>query len=151
MLILGNMWNLMITWRRKRRGRGKHIKNGSITNVRLKRKSKQRNINRVPSHILSHQICPIKTIIICFNWPIPSQKNKTKTHELRLSRHRTCVISVSLNGGITMIIKCSKHPFALFSFEGLLDFNTACGQILDKIMEYSSNSEPLSSKIRGGK
>ena len=60
-------------------------------------------------------------------------------------------MSVSLNGSMAMIIRCSKHPFALFSFEGLLDFNTACGQILDKIMEYSSNSEPLSSKVPGWK
>lgn len=71
-----------------------------------------------------------------FNWDIPSQKNKAKVNDFPLSRYRGCKVTLYPNGRIIVVIYSSKYPFNLFSYEGLVEFNTVCGQIYENIVKY---------------
>ena len=75
------------------------------------------------------------------------EKNKAKTFEKRLSRHRTFRITVSPNGTTTINIAASRQPFGWYCREGWIDFISICGQILQEIKNELSNTEPLKSKI----
>ncbi len=83
-----------------------------------------------------------------FNWYIPSQKNKAKVRDFPLSRYRGCKVTLYPNGRTIVVIYSSKYPFNLFSYEGLVEFNVACGQIYEHIVKYLRlnvlfTSEPL--------
>ncbi len=68
-----------------------------------------------------------------FDWKIPSRKNKAKVCHFRLAGHRKFNLTLYPNGRMMLIIESSKHPFNLFSYEGLMDFNITCGQILQTL------------------
>jgi hypothetical protein len=83
-----------------------------------------------------------------FKWDIPSKKNKAKVMDFPLSRLRGCKITLYPNGRIIVVIYSSKYPFNLFSYEGLIEFNTVCGQIYEHIVKFLRvkmllTSEPL--------
>lgn len=83
-----------------------------------------------------------------FDWHVPSQKNKAKVSDFLLSRYRKCILTLYPNGRIIVTIHSSNHPFNLFSYEGLIEFNVVCGQIYEYIVKYLRvkvlfSSEPL--------
>jgi len=81
------------------------------------------------------------------NWCIPSNKNKARKHEFRLSRHRSCNVTISPNKNVAIAIKCSKDPFDLFSIEGINELNADCGKILNEIINSTKNPQPLIADI----
>jgi hypothetical protein len=81
------------------------------------------------------------------DWPLPSTKNKAKTFEKRVSRHRSFKIMVYPNGTVNINIAASRQPFEWHCREGWIDFIAICGQIDNEIKNTLSHTEPLKSKI----
>ena len=78
---------------------------------------------------------------------MPSKKNKAKICEFRLSRHRSCIVTIYPSSTVTIVIRCSKDPFDLFSKDGIFKLTAICGQILEKIIEQTRNFKPLKTEI----
>jgi hypothetical protein len=57
------------------------------------------------------------------------QRNKGKTIEYRISRNRSCIITVYPTNTVTIVIKCSKDPYDLISDDGYTNFVGDCGEI----------------------
>ena len=76
------------------------------------------------------------------SWRIQSDRNRGKVFELKISEYRRCEFIVYPNGTVSMIIKCSKDPFYLTTFD-VADFFSICGEILCVLKAETSNSEPL--------
>ncbi|MDR4492044.1 MAG: hypothetical protein R2685_14275 [Candidatus Nitrosocosmicus sp.] len=69
------------------------------------------------------------------DWRIPSTKNKAKVLSRTISRNRGFLLTAYPNGKIMMNIRCSNHPFDLFSHDGLMDFYITSGQIVEQIYD----------------
>ena len=82
------------------------------------------------------------------NWLMPSQeKNKAKTFEKRISRHRLFKIVIYPNGKTIINIAASRQPFEWHFREGWTDFIVLCGEINNEIKNALSHNEPLKSRI----
>ena len=87
-----------------------------------------------------------------FEWSIPSQKNKAKVSNYTLTRYRGVLLSLYPNGRMIMTIRSSRHPFNLFTHDGLMDFYITCGQILEHFCrniggEKSLSADPMEWKV----
>lgn len=59
-----------------------------------------------------------------------NERNKGKSAEFRISRHRSSLITAYPTNKITLVIKCSKDPYDILSDDGYINFVSDCGEIL---------------------
>ena len=77
---------------------------------------------------------------------MPSKKNKVKYVSLGF-QDIDCIVTIYPSSTVTIVIRCSKDPFDLFSKDGIFKLTAICGQILEKIIEQTRNFKPLKTEI----
>ena len=84
-----------------------------------------------------------KRLLPSDGWDIPSDRNKGRIFERRLSLHRTFRAMVYPNGTVTIMIGCSKQPFRWYCRDDWISLIGYCGSIHQVFRESLSLSEPL--------